>query len=655
MQEWFNQGNALLQSFWFEEAERSFRWCLKLEPNNAMAYWGLAQCGMNWFSIGSFGEKRFIAFLKEAVLRKDFVTERERLYIEAWDAAYKLIGPEARNTMIRRLQTLCLKYPEDNEAKVQLAFYNIDQGSALANEALIQQVLRSSPNHPGAHHARIHNWDGMNGAAAVASCEKYGKVAPNIGHSRHMPGHIYSKIGMWHEAAIAMDSATRVELRYMNERLALPFETWNYAHNRDYLSYIQEQLGMGTASLQGSLDVWNAPTDPQATGKDSRDWLIGPMLRCLIKFERWNVILDGTTLPRVESGDAVIEVKCSEALALICNSKISDARARLAEAKELLKKNYPDEKAQADHTSLVMTVTESRLKIIDGDRAGAILALKAAADKETKQREKEEYANDPAREPWPIVRILGDVYYQGGEYAQAIACYTEGLSQELNDGWCLAGLSLAHHALAQMELSRSFAARMLAVWQNADSDLKIRADVLKLHPNLQPQAVTLKPERTYRPESLAKLGPSNWEPFSAPLLKCRGTDGKPVSLQDFRGKNVLLIFFLNDQCVHCVEQLQVINKRMTELLATNTEVVAVCSTTPELLKSSSALAPFQVKLLSDTNHENARRFSSYDDFENMELHSTILIDAQGRVRWKRTGGDPFSDVDFLLREIRRIR
>jgi len=61
-----------------------------------------------------------------------------------------------------------------------------------------------------------------------------------------MPGHIYTKIGMWHEAAIAMDSATRIELRYMNDRLALPFETWNYPHNRNYLCYIQEQLGWRT-------------------------------------------------------------------------------------------------------------------------------------------------------------------------------------------------------------------------------------------------------------------------------------------------------------------------------------------------------------------------------------------------------------------------
>src|SRR5262245_8498635 len=36
VQTWFTQGVTLLHSFWDFEAERSFRWCLKLEPENAM-------------------------------------------------------------------------------------------------------------------------------------------------------------------------------------------------------------------------------------------------------------------------------------------------------------------------------------------------------------------------------------------------------------------------------------------------------------------------------------------------------------------------------------------------------------------------------------------------------------------------------------------
>jgi len=41
VQMWFDQGNTLLHGFWYFEAERSFRWCLKLDPHCAMDYWGL--------------------------------------------------------------------------------------------------------------------------------------------------------------------------------------------------------------------------------------------------------------------------------------------------------------------------------------------------------------------------------------------------------------------------------------------------------------------------------------------------------------------------------------------------------------------------------------------------------------------------------------
>ena len=40
VQTWFDQGHTLLHSFWRFEAERAFRWCVKLDPDCAMAYLG---------------------------------------------------------------------------------------------------------------------------------------------------------------------------------------------------------------------------------------------------------------------------------------------------------------------------------------------------------------------------------------------------------------------------------------------------------------------------------------------------------------------------------------------------------------------------------------------------------------------------------------
>lgn len=665
LQGWYDQGNALLHSFWFEEAERSFRWCLKLEPNNAMVYFGLARCGLNWFTIGTGEEPhlaRFRDFLKEAVKRRATVSERERLYIEAWEAGWGKTGEDARKEMVVRLQKLCVQFPNDIEAKCQLSFYNIGQGSALANDFLIKQVLAVNPMHPGAHHAAIHNWNGVDGGAAIASCELYGKAAPGVGHALHMPGHIYSEIGMWHEAAIAMDSATRVELRHMNERLAFPFENWNYPHNRDYLSYLQEQLGLADASLRGSWDIHNAPLDPEAKRESYPATM--PILRALIKFERWDEILDDKKVPApmpwlmayrqaaqvlalAEKGEATRASELLKAFEATSSAQLKDEISKKPELADKMRKEFED------NQPALFRVAKAKVMMAEGRRLEGIRILLEVAEKERAAREKGEYPTDPPSDPWPVMRLVGDAYFKGGDFGSAIEAYEQALQQERNDAWCLAGLAKAHAARKENEQAKRYASRFLAVWKSADPNLRLLAEVKALNLNAVPKAETLRPERVYVPAQLDRWGPSNWQPFSAPTLDCLDVSGKPVKLTDFKGKNVLLVFYLSDQCVHCMEQLGAINKRISEFGDLNTVVLGVSSAKPEANKASLQLAPFQITLLSDVDHVNARRFASYDDFEEMELHSTILIDAQGRVRWKRTGGDPFSDVNYLLDEIKR--
>ncbi|MBL8066354.1 MAG: redoxin domain-containing protein [Chthonomonadaceae bacterium] len=661
VQKWFDQGNALLHSFWFEEAERSFRWCLKLDPDCAMAYWSLARCGFNWFSMGSpsFDDKefdRYKTFLKEAVRRKEKVTERERLYIEAWE---KATAPETKDhvpTLNGLLQEIVIKFPDDIEAKALLSLFNIGNGSAYANQLLIDQVLAKNPMHPGAHHAAIHNWDGVSSEQGIKSCELYGKAAPGIGHSLHMPGHIYSKIGMWHEAAIAMDSATRIELRYMNDRLALPFETWNYPHNRNYLCYIQEQLGMEEASLQGSRDMLAAPRDPEANSEESGR-IAGEghvaLVRALIKFERWDEILKPGVVQWMTKDDmGKFQQAFAETLALNGTGKTREARERLTELKALQIKitaGKPAESYEVFATNIPVNVTEGLVSNAEGHLLEGQRALLNAAEAD------KGFGNgDPPMQAWPVVRLLGDDYRKRGENKLAIECYERALKQEKNDAFSLSGLALAYYAMGDKAKATEYAGRLEYVWSQADPDLKWLAEVRKLGLNAKPVAVTPAKERVYQPKSLDALGPMNWRPFAAPALQVLDVDGKKVQLADYAGQNVLLVFFLGEACVHCVGQLKTINDRMGDFSAQDTVVLAVCSATPDKLKQSEVLGKVGVKFLSDTNHENARRFASYDDFEEIELHSTILIDKQGRVRWKRTGGDPFTNMDFLLGELKRV-
>jgi len=218
----------------------------------------------------------------------------------------------------------------------------------------------------------------------------------------------------------------------------------------------------------------------------------------------------------------------------------------------------------------------------------------------------------------------------------------------------LSGLAQASFALGDRDKAQKCYARLLYEWSGADPDLRWLKAVDALGLKAEPVGETIAPERPYNPDELARLGPNNWEPYAAPELNCLDTNGARVTLKDFKGANILLVFYLSEECVHCMEQLSAINAKASEWTENNTVVLAVSNASPEKNKASAKLGKLEIHLLSDNNHENARRFASYDDFEEIELHSTILIDASGRVHWKRTGGEPFSDVDFLLKSVKQM-
>ncbi len=668
VQDWFDQGNTLLHSFWFEEAERSFRWCLKLDPDCAMAYWGLARCGLNWFTRGPLDTpelKRYFDFLSEASRRKDKCSPRERLYIEAWEAAFAgdaftLDGKERARILSKRLQQLALKYPDDIEAKALFALFSINPSHALSTELVIQQVLAKEPDHPGAHHYRIHNWDAAVPEQGLPSCIRYGEVAPNVGHADHMPGHNYTKMGLWHEAARSMDTATRVELRYMNQQLALPFETWNFAHNRNYLCYIQEQLGMAEAALQGARDLIAAPRDPEGN-KDNNygaaDQGMIALVRTLLKFERWDDVLTTSNSVAIPWRDLPNDKDLralAETLAYTGKGDTFKARVRLQDLKTSVRQQSEKTKGSDAALAIELKTAEGMLLAAEGNLLDATRLLTDAAAQEKKARDANEYPNDPPMNPWPVNRLLGDVYLNRGEPRLAVEAYERALAQEPYDAFTLSGLARAHFALGNREQAETNYGRLLYVWSGADPNLKWMTAVAALGLKAASIAPTLATERQYRPDTLAALGPLNWEPYAAPKLDCLDTNGEPVSLEKLRGSNVLLVFYLNDECVHCMEQLRAINARASDWSDENTVVLAVSSASTEKNRESAKLGKLNLRLLSDHDHENARRFASYDDFEELELHSTILIDANGRVHWKRTGGTPFADVEFLLQSVKRM-
>ena len=59
-------------------------------------------------------------------------------------------------------------------------------------------------------------------------------------------------------------------------------------------------------------------------------------------------------------------------------------------------------------------------------------------------------------------------------------------------------------------------------------------------------------------------------------------------------------------------------------------------------------------LVADPKLATFRAYRAYDDFEKVPLHGTFLVDASGDVRWQDVGHEPFTKIDFLLKEAKRL-
>jgi peroxiredoxin/tetratricopeptide (TPR) repeat protein len=663
VQEWFDQGNALLHSFWYYEAERAFRWCVTLDPDCAMGWWALARAAGT-----RRGNERMEPFLEAAVERKHLVTDRERMYIEAWERAYlpELSGDlaaldeqrEPFAVLVEELEQIALKYPLDVEARALLGLYALGRGPRYSNEQVLNEVLAQNRLHPGAHHYLIHNWDGAEGARALPSCELYGQLAAGIGHANHMPGHIYSRIGMWHEGAYWMERATRIEKGYMQRQLIFPFNNWNYAHNVNYMAYILEQLGRADAAVAAAWDLLEAPLDPQfnaptETGYSCFRQGLRSLCRALGKFERWETILEADAIPWRDSLEDEVWRAYLEGRAHIGLRDMPAAIASLIELRELGEAlEGANSGNAARYHELMLLELHGRVLLAQGKELEGLAKLSAAAEQQWQRHEED---NDPPSLPTFLYTSVGERYLETGNAALALKAFERTLEKVPNDAFALAGLARAQHALHQMDEARRAYARLLHVWAGADGSLHWMDDAAALgFDDVQPLDDSPRSQRVFDPASLADAGPLRWQPYAAPRLEAFDPDEERASLAEYRGRNVLLVFYLGGDCAHCVEQLQAISERATEFSDLDVELLAISSDSPEVNRDALSIGEHAFRLLSDIDFQNARRFRSYDDFEELELHSTILIDAQGRVRWARTGGDPFMELDFLLGEIERI-
>lgn len=659
-QQFFTQGVAQLHSFYYFEAERSFRQAAALDGDLAMAYWGLAMANVN-------NEARAKEFLARAEKLKEKADPRERLWIAFLGEWYKEPAGEKRaRASIKALERIVGDYPDDVEAKAFLAwacYHFNDKGLPISShqavESMIAEVLRANPMHPGAHHYRIHLWDGERAARALDSAAQFGPSAPGIAHAWHMPGHIYTKLHRYGDAALQQEASARVDHAQMIRDRTMPYQIFNYVHNNQwcmqdlmYVGRVRDAVAIGESLIE-------IPRHPKLNNMDDASHASrqgrSRLFEVLVKWELWDELLSRSDTFLAASGvdeDEALRLRALGA-AYLAKGDAESARVCLAGLEMIQKKSASPGASEKDAKDEKKKEEAKRSREKTAKSAeNALAELRGLAEADPKEALAQfGKCADLSKEALARAQLRAGLGEKAEKTAKEAA---EGALGQATPWACYAEVLLA---LGKRKEAEEAWKKLAPVVRHADAGLPVLVRLGELAASTK---VDLPADRPVI-EGMSTLGPLVWAPPVAPPWSVNDTTGRAFE-SVFRGEGpVLVLFYLGSGCSHCVQQLGKFALLHDDFKKANISIVAISSETPEQLarqKFSKIGDPYPFPLVSDPTLKLFKDYRCYDDFENLPLHGTFLLDVDKaghrRIRWQDISYEPFVDAPFLVQECRRL-
>jgi tetratricopeptide (TPR) repeat protein len=488
-QRFFDQGLALIHSFWSYEADRSFERAAQLDPECAMAQWGIAMAAVN--------EKRRDEAVKRAKELAAKASERERLYIDAVEARYQgerttiqnngfLGASEAYQKALRKIVAF---YPEDLEAKLFLALalmsgYERDgapKPGTVEAIALLQVALAKDPKHLAAHHYMIHATEsGKRAIDGAPSADVYGSLAPKVGHAVHMPGHTYVHIDRWDDAARAFEGSAEVDRAYIRDnKETTDHAAGPYGHNVHFLATVYGYQGRYRDAVRASQELLDATKVPDE--QKSRAALEGriSMLRTLVRFEKYDEVLNDKSLPdegafevlkgwryyalglaKIGKGD----VAATRAQIETLEREIAWLKEKFGKAKDLPQAGRQRQQLRA--LAVAPIELQARILAREGKAAEAIAKLREGVEEEIKLG-----YSEPPLYPNPMEEVAGKVCLELKQWKEAEEFFRAALERDPGSGRAYFGLMRAQQALGKDAEARGSYAKFVKAWTKADADL----------------------------------------------------------------------------------------------------------------------------------------------------------------------------------------
>ncbi|WP_096287500.1 tetratricopeptide repeat protein [Mycobacterium ahvazicum] len=328
-QVWFNRGMVWAYAFNHEEAVRCFDRALAVDPDLAIARWGIA------YSVGPNYNKAWDAFdpvdLVESLARAreelrlaaaGRATAAERGLIDALavrfptldvaDTAALADGNAAYADSMSRLASV---FPDDidiaalaADALVNVtawALWDTRTGEPAAGSRVlaakdILEAALSTPAgraHPGILHLYLHTMElSAHPEEALPAADLLRGLAPDAGHLEHMPSHIDVLCGDYRNAVVSNLSAVRADRKFLEREGALNFYSAYRAHDLHFVVYAAMFSGQSAVALEAADEIARqlTPEVLSIASPPMADWLeafVPLRVHVLIRFGRWEDLI----------------------------------------------------------------------------------------------------------------------------------------------------------------------------------------------------------------------------------------------------------------------------------------------------------------------------------------------------------------------------
>ncbi len=490
-QRYFDQGMILAYGFNHAEAYRSLSAAAQLDPNCAMCQWGMAYVlGPNINAAMEAGNvPTAYEAIQAAIALSGQATKRERAYIQALAQRYSSEPVEDRAALdlayAQAMGDLVRQYPDDTDAAALYAealmdtmpwdYWNED-GSAKPETQIVLDILDSvierRPDHPMALHLYIHAVEKERPELGIAAADRLRDLVPGAGHLVHMPGHIYIRVGRYHDAVVANLKAIAADESYITQCHAQGLYPIGYMpHNHHFLWFAAVMAGQKDIATEAAHHTAMVDQDlMRQPGYGTLQHYASIPLYTLIKFQAWDEIL-AQPAPDADLAYLTAVWRYARGMALANQGQIAQAQQELAAMDAIASSGALDGitiwdiNTTSDLIAIASAVLNGEIAAQGRDLEGAIAHLQRGV-------ELEDSLNYDEPSPWysPVRQSLGAVLLEANRPDEAEAVFRADLAIYPDNGWSLYGLTQALEAQGKPEAA-SVQQQFEVVWQYADYDL----------------------------------------------------------------------------------------------------------------------------------------------------------------------------------------